>query len=142
MKPVKWMGSSKRDLVACSPAIQDVAGGGTNNGQRGGQPTRRKTMSTIGAGPPRNPGQGPGRVRGRDRAAGRQRLASPATRGIQHRCAGRVSQSARRTSADRNLDTEAGPPSGVDVTWATGRLLKRDARCTDAKGRRRRKVDR
>jgi phage-related protein len=50
MKPVAWMGSSKRDLVAYSSDVQDVAGRELNIVQRGGEPTDWKPMTSVGPG--------------------------------------------------------------------------------------------
>jgi phage-related protein len=50
MKPVRRMGSSKRDLVACPPEVQTVAGRELNIVQRGAEPTDWKPMTNIGPG--------------------------------------------------------------------------------------------
>lgn len=50
MKPVTWMGSSKRDLVACPSDVQDVAGRELNIVQRGAEPTDWKPVASIGPG--------------------------------------------------------------------------------------------
>lgn len=44
------MGSSKRDLVACSLDVQDVAGRELNIVQRGAEPTDWKPMTSLGPG--------------------------------------------------------------------------------------------
>lgn len=50
MKSVTWVGSSKRDLLACSADVQDVVGRELNIVQRGAAPTDWKPMPSIGAG--------------------------------------------------------------------------------------------
>jgi phage-related protein len=48
MKSVTWMGSSKRDLVACSSDVQAVAGRELERVQRGADPTDWKPMTSVG----------------------------------------------------------------------------------------------
>ena len=50
MKPVAWVGSSKRDLVACSPDVRCVAGRELERVQRGADPIDWKPMASIGRG--------------------------------------------------------------------------------------------
>ena len=50
MKPVAWVGSSKRDLVACSPHVRRVAGRELERVQRGADPIDWKPLATIGRG--------------------------------------------------------------------------------------------
>ena len=48
MKPVTWMGSSKRDLSACSPAVRRMAGFELLHVQHGIDPTDWKPMAGVG----------------------------------------------------------------------------------------------
>ena len=50
MKAIAWMGSSKRDLIACSAAVAHVAGRELERVQRGADPTDWKPMPSIGSG--------------------------------------------------------------------------------------------
>ena len=50
MKPVAWIGSAKRDLVAWSPDVRRAAGRELERVQRGADPTDWKPMASIGRG--------------------------------------------------------------------------------------------
>src|SRR5207245_3733365 len=50
MKPVTWMGSAKRDLVACAPDVRQVVGRELERVQRGASPTDWKPMASVGPG--------------------------------------------------------------------------------------------
>ncbi len=50
MKPVAWVGRSKRDLVACSRDVRCVAGRELERVQRGADPIDWKPMASIGRG--------------------------------------------------------------------------------------------
>jgi phage-related protein len=50
VKRIRWVGSAKRDLVACSSDVQEVVGRELNIVQRGAEPTDGKPMPTVGAG--------------------------------------------------------------------------------------------
>lgn len=50
MKPIAWVGSSKRDLVAHSADVRRVAGRELERVQRGADPTDWKPMASIGRG--------------------------------------------------------------------------------------------
>jgi phage-related protein len=50
MKPVVWIGSSKRDLVSYSPDVQTMAGRELRIVQHGADPTDWKPMTSVGAG--------------------------------------------------------------------------------------------
>jgi phage-related protein len=50
MKPVTWMGSAKRDLVACAPDVRQVVGRELERVQRGADPTDWKPMASVGPG--------------------------------------------------------------------------------------------
>lgn len=50
MKPVAWVGSAKRDLMACADDVKAVAGRELERVQRGADPTDWKPMTSIGPG--------------------------------------------------------------------------------------------
>jgi len=50
LKPVTWVGSAKRDLLACSTAVTRAAGRELERVQRGADPIDWKPMPTIGRG--------------------------------------------------------------------------------------------
>jgi phage-related protein len=50
VKPITWVGSAKRDLVACSADVQAIAGRELNIVQRGADPTDWKPMPVVGPG--------------------------------------------------------------------------------------------
>jgi phage-related protein len=50
MKPVTWVGSAKRDLLACSTDVTRAAGRELERVQRGADPIDWKPMTTIGRG--------------------------------------------------------------------------------------------
>jgi phage-related protein len=50
VKPLVWIGSAKRDLVASDPAIRAALGRELNVVQHGADPTDWKPMPTVGAG--------------------------------------------------------------------------------------------
>ena len=50
MKPVTWMGSAKRDLVACAPDVRQVVGRELERVQRGADPIDWKPMASVGPG--------------------------------------------------------------------------------------------
>jgi phage-related protein len=50
VKPVTWVGSTKRDLVACSADVQVIVGRELNIVQHGADPTNWKPMPVVGAG--------------------------------------------------------------------------------------------
>jgi phage-related protein len=50
VKPIVWVGSSKRDLVGCSQDVQAVAGYELERVQRGADPTDWKPMASVGRG--------------------------------------------------------------------------------------------
>ena len=50
MKPIAWVGSSKRDLLACSPDVLRGAGRELERVQRGADPTDWKPMASVGRG--------------------------------------------------------------------------------------------
>jgi phage-related protein len=50
LKPVTWIGSSKRDLSTCTPAVRRVAGFELQQVQSSIDPTDWKPMTTIGPG--------------------------------------------------------------------------------------------
>src|SRR5437867_11048187 len=50
MKPVVWVGSSKRDLLRHAPDVLRTAGRELERVQRGADPTDWKPMATIGRG--------------------------------------------------------------------------------------------
>lgn len=50
VKPIAWVGSAKRDLVACAPDVRRVAGRELERVQRGANPTDWKPMASIGRG--------------------------------------------------------------------------------------------
>lgn len=50
MKPVVWIGSAKRDLVASVPPVRMAAGRELERMQRGADPTDWKPMTAVGRG--------------------------------------------------------------------------------------------
>lgn len=50
MKPIRWVGSAKRDLVTCPPDVQRAAGQDLYIVQRGEDPTDWKPMPSVGPG--------------------------------------------------------------------------------------------
>ena len=50
MKPVAWVGSAKRDFVACAPDVRRVAGRELERVQRGAEATDWEAMASIGRG--------------------------------------------------------------------------------------------
>ena len=50
MKPISWVGSTKRDPVRCSQAVQTAAGHELERVQRGADPIDWKPMTSVGRG--------------------------------------------------------------------------------------------
>jgi phage-related protein len=50
MKPVTWIGSSKRDLMTCASDVRAVAGRELERVQRGADPTDWKPIASVGRG--------------------------------------------------------------------------------------------
>lgn len=50
MKPITWLGSAKRDLLACSGDVMAAAGHELERVQRGGDPIDWKPMTSVGRG--------------------------------------------------------------------------------------------
>ena len=50
MKPIAWVGGSKRDVVACSPDVRRMAGRELERVQRDADPTDWKPIADIGRG--------------------------------------------------------------------------------------------
>jgi phage-related protein len=50
VKPITWVGSTKRDLVSCSQDVQAMAGRELERVQRGADPVDWKPMTSVGRG--------------------------------------------------------------------------------------------